>query len=99
MSRARIPNVFHFVFGLRPPPEPFLLMHYLCLASATGVNKPAAVCFHCHYEPWGEYWDLIRPQLTVVPVKPDAFISSFRYSAPEFDRLRYAHLSDVSRLE
>jgi hypothetical protein len=96
---ARIPRVFHFVFGMKPQTEPFHLMHYLCLASCIGVNRPDAVMFHCQHEPWGECWDRIRPQLTVVPVKPDPFVSSFRYRDPEIDRLRYAHLADVARLE
>lgn len=96
---ARVPNVFHFVFGLKPQTEPFHLMHYLCLASCIGVNKPDAVMFHCQHEPRGEYWDRIRPQLTIVPVKPDPFISSFEYHNASIDSLRYAHLADVARLE
>jgi hypothetical protein len=96
---ARVPNVFHFVFGLKSQAEPFHLMHYLCLASCIGVNQPDAVMFHCQNEPWGEYWDRIRPELTIVAVKPDPFISSFCYRDPEFDRLRYAHLADVARLK
>jgi len=96
---SRVPNVFHFVFGLRPQTEPFHLMHYLCLASCIGVNRPDAVMFHCQNEPWGEYWDRIRPELTVVAVKPDPFISSFSYPDPELGRLRYAHLADIARLE
>jgi len=96
---TRIPNVFHFVFGFEPQTEPFHLMHYLCLASCIGVNRPDAVMFHCPDEPWGEYWDRIQPQLTVVPVKPDPFISSFRYRDRALGPLRYAHLADVARLE
>jgi hypothetical protein len=96
---SRVPNVFHFAFGLRPQTEPFHLMHYLCLASCIGVNQPDAVVFHCQHEPWGEYWDRIRPKLTVEALKPDPFISSFRYCHPELDSLRYAHLADVARLE
>jgi hypothetical protein len=96
---TRVPNVFHFVFGLRPQTEPFHLMHYLCLASCIAVNRPDAVQFHYQNEPWGEYWDLIRPSLTLVPVQPDSFVSSYRYADPKFDSLRYAHLADVARLE
>ena len=96
---VRVPNVFHFVFGLKPQTEPFHLMHYLCLASCIGVNQPDAVMFHCQHEPWGEYWDRIRPQLTIVPVKPDPFISSFEYGHAGIGSLRYAHLADVARLE
>lgn len=96
---SRVPNVFHFVFGLRPQTEPFHLMHYLCLASCIGVNKPDKVMFHCQHEPWGEYWERIRPQLTIMPIEPDPFISSFHYRDPDLDHLRYAHLADVARLE
>jgi hypothetical protein len=96
---TRVPNIFHFVFGLRPQTEPFHLMHYLCLASCIGVNRPDAILFHCQHEPWGEYWDRIRPQLTIVPVDPDPIVSSFRYRDPRLDHLRYAHLADVARLQ
>ena len=92
-TSARVPNVFHFVFGMKPQSEPFHLMHYLCLASCLGVNRPDAVMFHCQHEPWGEYWDRIRNRLTVVPVQPDPFVSSFRYRNPDVERLRYAHLA------
>ncbi|HEV8494425.1 MAG TPA: glycosyltransferase [Candidatus Angelobacter sp.] len=97
--QTRIPNVFHFVFGLKPQTEPFHLMHYLCLASCIGINKPDAVMFHCQHEPWGEYWDRIRPQLTLVPVKPDPYIASYEYGSPGIADLRYAHLADIARLE
>jgi hypothetical protein len=55
--------------------------------------------FHCQYEPWGEYWDRIRPYLKVKSIEPDPFILSFRYRDPEVERLRYAHLADVARLQ
>lgn len=96
---SRVPKIFHFVFGLKPQTEPFHLMHYLCLASCIGVNQPDAVMFHCQNEPWGEYWDRIRPELKIVPVEPDPFVSSFGYRDREIERLRYAHLADVARLE
>lgn len=96
---SRVPNVFHFVFGLRPQTTPFHLAHYLCLASCIGVNRPDAVYFHCLHEPWGEYWERIRPQLTVLALKPDPYVASFRYRDADLDRLRYAHLADIARLE
>ena len=46
-----IPNIFHFVFGLKEQTEPFHLMYYLCLASCIEVNTPDKVCFHYHHEP------------------------------------------------
>ena len=95
----RVPNVFHFVFGLRPQTEPFHLMHFLCLASCIDVNRPDAVMFHCKNVPWGDYWERIKPALTIVPIEPDSFISAYRYRDPERDRFRYAHLADIARLQ
>lgn len=95
----RVPNVFHFIFGFRPQTEPFHLMHYLCLASCIGVNRPDAVFFHCQHEPWGEYWERIRPALTLRHIEPDPFIASFRYKDPMLERFRYAHFTDVARLK
>ena len=95
----RIPRIFHFVFGLRPQTEPFHLMHYLCIASCLGINKPDAVMFHYQHMPWGPWWALIAPFLQLRKIEPDDFISSFSYSDPKIGQYRYAHLSDIARLE
>ncbi len=96
---TRVPNVVHFIFGFQPQTQPFHLMHYLCLASCIGVNRPDAVFFHCQHEPWGDYWDRIRPELTVRHIEPDPFIASFRYQDPMLERFRYAHFTDVARIK
>ena len=95
----KVPRIFHFVFGLRPQTEPFHLMHYLCIASCLAVNKPDAVMFHYQYMPWGPWWDRIAPFLQLREIKPDDFISTFSYDDPEIGKYRYAHLSDIARLE
>ncbi|HKX11305.1 MAG TPA: glycosyltransferase [Stellaceae bacterium] len=84
---------------MRPQTEPFHLMHFLCLASCIDVNGPDAVMFHCKNVPWGDYWERIKPALTIVPIEPDSFISAYRYRDPERDRFRYAHLADIARLQ
>jgi hypothetical protein len=94
-----IPNVFHFVFGLREQTEPFHLMYYLCLASCIHVNQPDAVHFHYHHEPWGEWWDRIKTKLVLRRISPDQAISNYRYRDPTLNQYRYAHLADVARLE
>lgn len=95
----KIPRIFHFVFGLRPQTEPFHLMHYLCVASCLGVNKPDAVMFHYQHMPWGSWWELIAPFLQLQKIEPDQFISSFSYNDQKIGQYRYAHLSDIARLE
>jgi hypothetical protein len=94
-----VPNVFHFVFGLRPQSEPFHLMHFLCLASCIAVNRPTRIVFHCEHEPWGPYWDRIRPALEIRHIAPNQRIANFQYADPSVARYRYAHLADIARLE
>src|SRR5690606_26108395 len=99
-AQSMIPNRFHFVFGLRDEPEPFHLVFYLCLASCRRWHPTADILFHCHHVPFGRYWDLARDLgLTLVPVEPAPFVASFRYPDRTLDKYRYAHHSDVIRLD
>jgi hypothetical protein len=94
-----IPNVFHFVFGLRKQTEPFHLMYYLCLVSCINVNQPDAVHFHYHHEPWGEWWERIKPHLQLRRIDPEQSIANYRYTDPKLNKYRYAHLADFARLQ
>lgn len=93
-----IPNVFHFVFGLREQTEPFHLTYYLCLASCIEVNRPDAVHFHYHHEPWGEWWERIKPKLVLRQISPERSIADYSYGDPSLNKFRYAHLADFARL-
>lgn len=97
---------FHFVFGLREQSEPFHVLHYLCLASCRAVNRPDAIHFHYRHEPFGPWWDAIKPHLRLVRV-PDS-VSGFepgRYAQSAEGRLierlglSYAHEADFLRLD
>ena len=94
-----IPKYFHFVFGLGRKPEPLHLMHYLCLQSCWQVNQPEAIFFYYHHEPYGAYWELIKPQLQCVPIERVSFIDQYHYTDRRVARYRYAHASDFVRLE
>jgi len=103
---ARVPNVFHFVFGLKPQTEPFHVVHYLCLESCRRVNRPEAIHFHYHYEPFGPWWERIRPRLVLHRVDPVSFIARneayWTHEEGAFIKqsgLDYAHQSDFVRLE
>ena len=93
-----IPNIFHFVFGLREQKEPFHLMYYLCLASCININEPDEVHFHYYYEPWGEWWERIKPRLVLRRIEPNKIITDYQYSDLELNKYRYAHLADFERL-
>ncbi|HLH11510.1 MAG TPA: glycosyltransferase [Methylovirgula sp.] len=94
----KIPNVYHFVFGLQPQTEPFHLMHYLCLASCLEVNAPERIVLHLRHEPWGELWDLIRPQIEIAPIPESDLALALAYNDDYDKRFGYAHISDFVRL-
>lgn len=103
---AEVPNQFHFVFGLKPQTEPFHIVHYLCLESCRRVNDPGAIHFHYHYEPYGPWWERIRPHLALHRVDPVSFVTRseayWEHQEGAFIKqsgLDYAHQSDFTRLE
>jgi hypothetical protein len=92
-----IPRVVHFVFGLRSQDEPFHLLHYVAVESCRRVLRPDEIRLHVHELPYGLYWDLARPLVTLVRIEP---VPEVELSVP--DDLRpyaYARHSDVVRLE
>lgn len=103
---ADIPNQFHFVFGLKPQVEPFHVVYFLCLESCRRVNRPHRIHFHYHYEPFGPWWERIRPHLELHRVDPVGFVTHneayWEHWEGTFIKqagLDYAHQSDFIRLE
>jgi hypothetical protein len=94
-----IPNVYRFVFGLRPQEEPFHLLHYLCLASCITVNRPDKIIVHCLHSPWGPLWNRIVRQIDVVPISRETLNISLRYNDPFLAKYSYAHVADFVRLQ
>jgi hypothetical protein len=95
-----VPNIVHFVYGLAPRVEPFRLVHYLAVESCRRVLRPERIFFHYDRLPYGAYWDLVRPHLTLRRVAPVPEVLAARYDTglvPE--RYRYAHHADFVRLD
>lgn len=86
-----IPNIFHFIFGLKPTPQRFHLIHYICLESCIKINNPDKIFFYFEQEPYGKYWEKIRGKLSLVRVNPIKILNG--------KKLGYAHKSDFIRLE
>ncbi|HVN35347.1 MAG TPA: glycosyltransferase [Casimicrobiaceae bacterium] len=103
---TEVPNVFHFVFGLAPQSGPLHVVHYLCLESCRRVYRPDAIHFHCRHEPHGEWWERIRPHLTLRRISggPQGG-DARRYAETEEGRFieragwTYAHEADFVRLD
>jgi Glycosyltransferase sugar-binding region containing DXD motif len=97
---------FHFVFGLREQTEPFHLLHWLSIASCLAVNRPDAIHFHFRNEPFGVWWDRIKPMLTlhriperIVGFSPEHYRNSDEGRLIERLDLSYAHQTDFLRLD
>ena len=96
----RIPNSFHFVFGLKKQTEPFHLAYYLALESCIRINKPERVYLYYHYMPYGRYWNLIRDKLKLVEVDLVPCVSEFKYQDRYIrNNFLYAHHSDFIRVQ
>ena len=98
-------RLFSFVFGLKPQTEPFHIIHYLCLRSCIEVNRPDKVLFYYHFEPWGPWWERIRPELELVQVDLVDFVNRhlgyYRHKEGihiQINEYSYAHQADFVRL-
>lgn len=88
----KIPNILHFVYGFKEQICEFELYKYLAIKSAIDINKPEKTYFHYYYEPFGKYWDMIKPYLTLEYVNPPSEIYGNILH-------HYAHQADVIRLQ
>lgn len=94
-----IPRIAHFVFGLRAQEEPFHLVHYLAIASCRDVVQPDEIHLHCRELPYGFYWDLARPLVTLHRVGSIDTVARHDYDDPLIARYSYAHEADFVRLD
>lgn len=92
MSQTKIPKIVHFVYGMKDENPQLDLIQYLSIKSAQEIINPEKIYLHYHYLPTGEWFDLIRPLLTLRQVDIPTKI---------FGNLvdHYAHRADVVRLE
>lgn len=90
----KIPNEYHFIFGLSADfgEKPFSLIHYLAVLSCYKVNRPSKMTFHYEYEPKGIWWERAKPYLCLAQVDTPVSI----YGRP---LKHYAHRADVLRLQ
>jgi hypothetical protein len=65
-NKYEIPNIIHFVFGLKPQKEEFLFVYYLSVLSAYLVNKPEKIYFYYHFEPHGVWWERLKNNIPVI---------------------------------
>ena len=65
-NKNNIPNTIHFIFGLKPQKDEFLLIYYLSVLSSYIVNNPNKIYFYYHYEPHGKWWDRLKDKIPIL---------------------------------
>jgi GT2 family glycosyltransferase/mannosyltransferase OCH1-like enzyme len=88
----KIPNIIHFVFGLKEQTEEFDLYRYIAIKSAYDVNRPDRIYFYYYYEPYGYWWNKIKPLLVLEKIEPPTEIFENKI-------YHYAHQADIIRLK
>ena len=91
-KKNRIPNIIHFVYGMKKQEEEFSFYKYIAIRSAYEVNRPDRLYFYYHYPPYGEWWEKSKPYLTLEKVDLIHEI----YGNPVS---HYAHQTDIIRLQ
>ena len=86
-----IPNIIHFCFGLQPQTEPFFFTYYIAILSAKLVNKPDKMYFYYHYEPYGPWWERIKPHIILEKIDIPTHIG-------EKPILKTANKADIVRM-
>ena len=88
----KIPNIIHFIYGFIEQKEEFELYKYIAIKSASDINKPDKIFFYYYYEPYGYWWDKIKPLLILEKIEKPTEIFGNKIN-------HYAHQADIIRLE
>jgi len=56
-NTINIPNIIHYVFGLKEQTEEFQFVYYLSIYSNYLINNPNIIYFHYQYLPYGYWWE------------------------------------------
>lgn len=88
-----IPNIIHYIFGLKKQDEEFSFLFYFGILSNILINKPYKIYFHYQYLPYGYWWNKIKRYLTL------NYINYKDFSINDISINHYAHKSDYLRLD
>ncbi|KAH8888557.1 hypothetical protein GQ53DRAFT_826246 [Thozetella sp. PMI_491] len=102
--RDPIPNIVHFIFGLKNPLEypdagHFDFMSYLAVRSAVVSLEPDTIYLHYTYLSEPPSPDPNADPLTNPWIKRLAKHVTLVHHPPDRSKVQYAHLSDIMRLE
>lgn len=89
-----IPNICHFVFGLKEQECEFLFCYYISVYSAYYINTPDEINFYYHFTPFGPWWDeLVKiPRVKLVKIEVPTHIGNKAL-------IKTAHKADKVRMD
>ena len=88
-----IPNIIHYIFGLKKQTEEFSFVYYLSILSNYLINKPLSIYFHYQYLPYGHWWDMAKKYLKL------NYINAHDMYWGKKKIVKYAHKADKLRLD
>ena len=88
-----IPNIIHYVYGLKKQTEEFPFVYYLSILSNHIINKPLKIYFHYQYLPYGKWWDNAQKLVSL------NYINCAEMYWGDKKIIKYAHKADKIRLE
>ena len=93
-KKDKIPNIIHFVFGLKKQNEEFLFVYYLSVYSAWFINKPEKIYFYYYYEPYGKWFEKLKniPNIILEKVELPTHIGKKPLK-------KVAHKADIIRMQ
>jgi len=91
--KDEIPNIIHYIYGLKKQTEEFSFVYYLSILSNYLINKPLVIYFHYQYLPYGKWWDEAKKYLKL------NYINTSNIYWGDKKIIKYAHKADKIRLE
>jgi hypothetical protein len=88
-----IPNIIHYIYGLKKQTEEFSFVYYLSILSNYIINKPLVIYFHYQYLPYGYWWEKVKKYIKL------NYINTSNIYWNEKKIIKFAHKADKIRLE
>ncbi len=92
-NNNNIPNIIHYIFGLKKQKEEFYFVYYLSILSNYLINKPDIIYFHYQYEPYGYWWEKAKKYIKL------NFVNTNGISWGSKKIIKFAHKADKLRLD
>jgi glycosyltransferase involved in cell wall biosynthesis len=92
-EKNTIPNIIHYIFGLKKQIQEFSFVYYLSILSNFLINKPFIIYFHYQHLPYGYWWEKAKKYIKL------NFINTENIYWNNKKIIKYAHKADKIRLE